>query len=56
VKDVALPGISIGARLKYLFAPPGWSHDGSRKSSRQIKSDYVRENPHLSGSPGLPDL
>jgi len=22
VKDVALPGISIGARLKYLFAPP----------------------------------
>jgi len=56
VKDVALPGLSMGARLKYLFAPPGWSHDGSRKSSAQIKADYVAENPHLSGTSGLPKL
>ena len=56
VKDVAKPGISIGARFKYLFAPPGWSHDGSRKSSEQIKADYVAQNPHLSGTHGLPDL
>ena len=54
VKDVAKPGISISARLKYLFAPPGWSHDGSRKTSVQIKADYVAQNPHLSGVPGLP--
>ncbi len=55
LKDFATPRISLGARLKYLFAPPGWSHDGSRKSSADIKADFVAENPHLSGTPGLPD-
>ncbi len=54
IKDVATPNISVMQRLKYLFAPPGWSHDGSRKSSAQIKADYVLENPHMSGMPGLP--
>jgi len=55
IKDVASPGISLEARFKYLFAPPGWSHDQSRKTSFQIKADYVAENPHLSGTPGLPE-
>jgi sterol desaturase/sphingolipid hydroxylase (fatty acid hydroxylase superfamily) len=54
IKDVATPNISVMQRLKYLFAPPGWSHDGSRKSSTQIKADYVLENPHMFGMPGLP--
>jgi len=26
----------------YLFGPPGWSHDGTRKTSTQIKEDYIR--------------
>ena len=56
LKDVARPNLSIGQRLKYLFAPPGWSHDGSRKSSLQIKADYVAQNPRLSGRPGLPNI
>lgn len=55
LKDITTPGITMGARLKYLFAPPGWSHDGSRKSSAQIKAEYVAKNPHLSGTPGLPN-
>ena len=56
IKDVFIPGLSFGARLKYLFAPPGWSHDGTRKNSAQIKAEFVALNPHLSGAPGLPRL
>jgi len=54
IKDVCHPRITFKQRLKYLFAPPGWSHDGSRKSSVHIKADYVAKHPQLSGQPGLP--
>lgn len=54
VKDVFGPKRSLGARLKYLFAPPGYSHDGSRLSSADIKAEFVAANPHMAGRPGLP--
>lgn len=41
-RDAAKPGLTPGQRLKYLFAEPGWSHDGSRQTSRQIKSAEAR--------------
>ena len=56
LKDVCRPKLSLVQRLKYLFAPPGWSHDGSRQSSASLKAAYVAQNPHLSGTSGLPDL
>lgn len=56
VCDTTQSGLLLSQRLKYLFAPPGWSHDGSRKSSGDLKADYVRKNLHLSGRPGLPNL
>ncbi|WP_116108529.1 sterol desaturase family protein [Lewinella sp. IMCC34191] len=31
------------ARLNYLFGPPGWSHDGSRKTSRQLREEQQRK-------------
>ena len=35
-RDVArAPG--IGAKLGYLFAPPGWSHDGSTQTAGQLQ-------------------
>ena len=37
VKDVATRGLSVKQRLLYILAPPGWSHDGSRLSSQDIK-------------------
>ncbi len=37
LRDVFQPGLTMRQRLAYAFAPPGWSHDGSRKTSRQIK-------------------
>lgn len=36
-KDTTQKGINWQARWKYLFGPPGWSHDGSRKTSNQLR-------------------
>lgn len=38
-KDSTQPGLTIGQRLRYLFSPPGWSHDGSRKTSKDIRAE-----------------
>jgi sterol desaturase/sphingolipid hydroxylase (fatty acid hydroxylase superfamily) len=32
------------ARLGYLFGPPGWSHDGSRKTTRELRDELAREH------------
>ncbi len=56
LKDVFAPGLSLRQRLMYMAAPPGWSHDGSRKTSEDLKADYVRLHPEEAGKPGLPDL
>lgn len=37
VKDATQKGLTIKQRLLYILAPPGWSHDGSRQSSDDIK-------------------
>jgi sterol desaturase/sphingolipid hydroxylase (fatty acid hydroxylase superfamily) len=29
--------LPLGTRLKYLFMPPGWSHDGSTKTAREMR-------------------
>jgi sterol desaturase/sphingolipid hydroxylase (fatty acid hydroxylase superfamily) len=52
-KDLARPGLSLWQRFCYAFAPPGWSHDGSRKGSEQIKADYLAKHPELRHTPGL---
>lgn len=36
-KDIFQPSISLKDRFWYLFGPPGWSHDGSRKTSVQLR-------------------
>jgi sterol desaturase/sphingolipid hydroxylase (fatty acid hydroxylase superfamily) len=38
-KDIRKP-IPFRYKLRYLFGPPGWSHDGSRKTSRQLEQEY----------------
>ncbi len=40
-KDVAKPG-PLMQKLKYLFMPPGWSHDGSTKTSAQLRAASKR--------------
>ena len=41
--DVFSRGISLKHRILYLFGPPGWSHDGSRMMSTDIKAQYYKE-------------
>jgi len=36
-KDLLRRDIGWREKLFYVFGPPGWSHDGSRKTSRQLR-------------------
>ena len=56
LKDVFSPGLTLRERLLYMAAPPGWSHDGSRRTSEDLKADYVRRHPGEAGKAGLPKL
>ena len=40
LKDVFGSNRSVKDRLLYIVAPPGWSHDNSRKTSKDIKREY----------------
>ena len=42
-KDVFGKGLTLKDRILYLFGPPGWSHDGSRLMSTDIKAEYYKE-------------
>lgn len=33
--------ISFSNRLRYLFMPPGWSHDGSTKTASQLRKEFL---------------
>ncbi len=37
-KDISRRDISFKQKLKYIFGPPGWSHDGSRQTSEQMRA------------------
>ena len=52
-KDVFQKGLSAKQRFLYAFAPPGWSHDGSRDTSEGIKADHLKRNPEKKGTPGF---
>lgn len=34
--------LNITTKLKYLFMPPGWSHDGSTKTSKQLREEISK--------------
>jgi hypothetical protein len=36
LNDLHRQDLPAKAKWKYLFGPPGWSHDGSRMTSRQL--------------------
>jgi sterol desaturase/sphingolipid hydroxylase (fatty acid hydroxylase superfamily) len=43
-KDATQKGIPFRTRLRYLFGPPGWSHDGSRLTSEQMRQKETIDN------------
>jgi sterol desaturase/sphingolipid hydroxylase (fatty acid hydroxylase superfamily) len=52
-RDVTRPGLTLRQRLMYAVAPPGWSHDGSRETSDQIKARHRTASPGDAEGPGL---
>lgn len=52
-KDMAQPGLTLKQRLLYAFAPPGYSHDGSRDTSAGIKAAHLARHPEDAGTPGF---
>jgi sterol desaturase/sphingolipid hydroxylase (fatty acid hydroxylase superfamily) len=46
IADDLKKDIPFSTKLKYVFMPPGWSHDGSRKTSKQLREDLMKQKPH----------
>jgi sterol desaturase/sphingolipid hydroxylase (fatty acid hydroxylase superfamily) len=44
-KDCFLGKKSIYSRLLYLVKPPGWKHDGSGKTSRELRRELLDDPP-----------
>ncbi|MEQ9518582.1 MAG: sterol desaturase family protein [Parvibaculum sp.] len=53
LQDQLQRGLTLKDRLLYVFAPPGWSHDGSRLTSESIKAAHFakQQRDALSLSP-----
>ena len=43
-KDLNTKNISGKDRIKYLYKPPGWKHDGTGKLSTDLKEEWLKEN------------
>ncbi len=55
-KDITQPGLSLGQRIKLIFAPPGTCYDDSKMTAPEIKAEYVRQHPDQAGTPGFTKL
>ncbi len=43
-RDVQRRDVTFLQKIKYLFAAPGWSHDGSRRRTKEMQAGFT--NPH----------
>ncbi|HEU4610346.1 MAG TPA: sterol desaturase family protein [Chitinophagaceae bacterium] len=43
-QDLQKPGLRFDQKWMYLFGPPGWSHDGSRQTSKQLQRRELVSN------------
>jgi len=43
-KDLITRNLSVTNRIKYLYKPPGWKHDGTGKLSSDLKEEWLKEN------------
>jgi sterol desaturase/sphingolipid hydroxylase (fatty acid hydroxylase superfamily) len=44
--DIARKDIGMKEKWMYIFGPPGWSHDGSRMTSEQLREKEIEVQPH----------
>ena len=42
-KDLNTKNISVMNRIRYLYKPPGWKHDGTGKLSTDLKEEWLKE-------------
>ena len=52
-KDVLSPIYTLRIIFVISTCHPGWSHDGSRKGSDDLKAHYIRMHREAEGQPGL---
>jgi sterol desaturase/sphingolipid hydroxylase (fatty acid hydroxylase superfamily) len=52
-KDVFQKDITLQQRIGYLVGPPGWSHDGSRLTSEEMRA--LEEGEHSGAEPAYTD-
>jgi sterol desaturase/sphingolipid hydroxylase (fatty acid hydroxylase superfamily) len=43
LRDLRKP-VGLKAKFMYIFGPPGWSHDGSKKTSQQLREEMEKAN------------
>jgi sterol desaturase/sphingolipid hydroxylase (fatty acid hydroxylase superfamily) len=39
-KDISTTKLSWKERIGYIFGPPGWSHDGHKKTAKQLQAEW----------------
>lgn len=42
-RDATQPGLTLHERLGYVFGPPGWSHDGSRMTTEELRAQMQQQ-------------
>ena len=42
-KDLITRNLSVTNRIKYLYKPPGWKHDGTGKLSSDLKEEWLKK-------------
>jgi sterol desaturase/sphingolipid hydroxylase (fatty acid hydroxylase superfamily) len=57
IADLRTPGLSFRQRFMYVFGPPGWSHDGSRQTAKQMREELeLQSSPPMSLNEEEPEL
>ena len=41
--DATRPGLSLRERAGYIVGPPGWSHDGSRQTTEELRAEWRQQ-------------
>lgn len=56
-RDVVQPGITFGDRIRYVFGPPGWSHNGKKLTVTQMRKAALTHDdaPLVTTTPPTPE-
>ena len=46
-RDIRMPNLTPWQRFCYVFAPPGWSHDGRTQTAKQMQHEWNAQHPKL---------